>query len=398
MNATENRRCSGRWAQIALICLGVVVGLAATASPAWADSPTMAASQPTRLRITNNCPYPLWIQQDFVHPTTDPVVRAVKAGASLDYAIPDEGLAATRFWAKASCNSYGYDCAIGESTGVPAAQKAKQQTVSLFDPPIDSKFEATWGCLKATPSQCARNPSSPGGTGALDGWTWWNGSIVDGYTFPFEILAKTPGLKCYDQRSGAIIKDPSVRCGDLDPKLCPTKENLSTAGQYPVINGVNVTSVDLQLGAVSAAADLIGCLSPCTKLTQDARDGWRSKLGGLGPASAQAQMYCCPTPPVSAAACSAGPAASTQYLRSAQGPQKCGAYAYAYDDAQGLAKCEGPMQFEVIYCPSGKSLPLPPPRPPTPTAYCDPTAVPAQRCPGGKPCPNCGGKSCPCPP
>jgi hypothetical protein len=329
-----------------------------------------AAEPPTRLRITNHCPYPLWIQQDFKHPTADPVVREVGAGASLDYAIPDQGLAATRYWAKANCNSWGYDCAIGESTGVPAAQAAKHQTVTLFDPQIDSKLEATWGCLEKDPSKCALNPSSNRGE-RLDGWTWWNGSVVDGYTFPFEILTRTPGAKCYDQRSGSLLQDASVRCGGLDPRQCPAGENLSTGGKYGTISGVDVTRVDLRLGAVTAVADLVGCFSPCTKLTQAARGGWRTKLGGLAPDSPQAQMYCCPTPPVSPASCSAGPAATTQYLQAVQGPQKCNSYAYAYDDAQGLAKCEGPMKFELVYCPGGKSPPLPPsaapPRPPSAT-------------------------------
>ncbi len=373
----------------------LVLALPALALAAAAGVAT--AEQPTRLRITNHCPYPLWIQQDFKHPTADPVVREVGAGASVDYAIPDQGLAATRFWAKANCNAWGYDCAIGESTGVPAAQAAKHQIVTLFDPPIDSKLEATWGCIEKDPSKCALNPSSDKGE-RLDGWTWWNGSVVDGYTFPFEILTRTPGAKCYDQRSGSLLQDASVRCGGLDPGQCPAAENLSTGGEYGTIHGVDVTRVDLRLGAVTAEADLVGCFSPCTKLTQAARGGWRDKLGGLAPDSPQAQMYCCPTPPVSPAACSAGSAATTQYLKSVQGPQKCNSYAYAYDDAQGLAKCEGPMKFELVYCSGGKSLPLPPKRGPAPTAFCDPTAVPAQLCPGGVPCPDCGSKSCPCPP
>lgn len=96
-------------------------------------------------------------------------------------------------------------------------------------------------------------------------------------------------------------------------------------------------------------------------------------------------------------ACSAGPAAKTAYLESAQGAQKCDAYAYAYDDAQGLAKCEGPMKFELVYCPGGKALPLPPKRSGKPAVMCDPTVTPKQLCPDGSPCPDCGSASCPCP-
>jgi len=36
--------------------------------------------------------------------------------------------------------------------------------------------------------------------------------------------------------------------------------------------------------------------------------------------------------------------------------------------------------------------------PPPPTVQCDPKAHPAETCPGGKPCPQCGKAACPCPP
>ena len=47
-------------------------------------------------------------------------------------------------------------------------------------------------------------------------------------------------------------------------------------------------------------------------------------------------------------------------------------------------------------CPSCPSPSCPSP-PPASQVFCDPTAFPAQFCPGEIPCPQCGRASCPCP-
>lgn len=56
--------------------------------------------------------------------------------------------------------------------------------------------------------------------------------------------------------------------------------------------------------------------------------------------------YCCPTPPISPAQCSAGPIESTQFVKAihAMCPS---VYAYAYDDLGGLHTCDGNTSFEV---------------------------------------------------
>ena len=56
-----------------------------------------------------------------------------------------------------------------------------------------------------------------------------------------------------------------------------------------------------------------------------------SWYGGHNPADLTAQNYCCPTPPVSAASCRAGPAPKTQYSNLIH--KKCpSVYSYAYMD------------------------------------------------------------------
>ena len=147
--------------------------------------------QKSKLRITNQCQYPIWIQQDHIYKTTDPIVVQIQPTQFYDYQIPDEGLASTRFWPKARCNQHGYNCAIGESVGVPSAIKqGKQTSKTIFDPDINSKFEATWGCIHAPnqSSRCAKNPSDP--NTRLNEWTFWDATAVDGYTFAFEIKVK----------------------------------------------------------------------------------------------------------------------------------------------------------------------------------------------------------------
>jgi hypothetical protein len=326
--------------------------------------------QSSRLRIINQCPTTLWIQQDYKHQTNDPVVVKIPSGQAYDYAIPEPGLASTRFWPKSGCNAYGYDCQLGESVGVPAAEAQGIQK-GPYAPDINSKFEATWGCLPAIfnndSTLCAVNPSAP--SQRLNAQTWWNGSAVDGYTLPYAIRVANHNNTCMDMHSGQVLNNPNVDCSQLSVSSCPKDANLSTEGLYNIIHGVNVTSVNLQwLDAKTNT--LLGCFSPCSKLTMaqgsdngQTTGGWQRILGGLVPSSNEAKMYCCPTPPVSPEACSAGPVARSSYAQSVHESQKCDAYTYAYDDAKGLAQCGAQSQFAVVFCPSSQPTPTPSPTP-----------------------------------
>lgn len=314
-------------------------------------------NQPTRFRVTNQCAEDIWVQQDFKSYTDkNQIVVKIPSNSSHDYQIPSSGLPATRFWAKSGCNEHGYNCKVGESTAVPEAEANKWQSAP-YAPDINSKFEATWGCISG---QCIENPSSPGN--AIGSETWWNGSAVDGYTFPYEVVVKNHNNSCRDLHSGRIVSAPGVYCGDLKPESCPTSANLSTEGKFNQINGKDVTKVNLQWKDNNGKA--IGCFSPCAKLTtaqgnyySENSGGWKYFLNGVEPEDPEAQMYCCPTPPVSNQECIDGPASRSEYSKSVSVDQACNSYTYAYDDAQGLARCGGNTQFELVFCPSKKGEP-----------------------------------------
>jgi len=391
----------------------IVAAGAAQAGPSSPGDP-----QTDRLRMTNQCGYTIWVQQDFSHPVPGvDVVVEIADGASYDYPIPDAGLAATRFWAKSGCNQYGYNCGVGESVGVPAAQAAGEQTTeTIFDAPIDSKFEGTFGCTLSDPSQCAENPAAPGTL--LGSATSWDASAVDGYTFPYQINVKNdPDGTCTTPTQSDPVSQ--ISCGALDPTNYCANNDLSSGGTWSTINGVDVTDVAMQYTAYTDDSQVVGCFSPCAKLTALQWNGWKAKLGLSGPKADQAQMYCCPTDPsdppaawsVSATQCrTAGkeiagmqvPAAGATSAYVSDVHEVCDSYAYAYDDEIGLVTCAGTVQYEMVFCPSGAASAPPqvPQRPATQT-FCNSTI--GQMCPGDIPCPTsvaaCGAnpEMCRCP-
>lgn len=91
-----------------------------------------------------------------------PQTLKIPAGMVADYEVPAGQLVqATRFWPKYDCDSQGQNCVFGESGGPDLPCPA-----SGCSPPIDSKFEATFG--------------------ASDGNDWYNSSHVDGWTLPYD--------------------------------------------------------------------------------------------------------------------------------------------------------------------------------------------------------------------
>ncbi|MGK9231642.1 hypothetical protein KXS07_08425 [Inquilinus limosus] len=353
-----------------------------------------AQTQTSLLRVTNQCPYPIWIQQDDAHRTNDPVVVPIAQGASYDYSIPEAGLASTRFWAKAACDSKGWNCGIGESVGVSNAVSGGDQTTqTVYDSPIDSKFEATWGCQLDDSSQCALNPSNQQ---PLPATTSWDASAVDGYTFAYTVLVKNdPNGSCTDQGGKPVTK---IDCSGLDVGQCPTGEDLSSAGTYPEINGIAVSDLSLAYGAYTDTSKVVGCFSPCTLLTSGQWLGRSEQFGNLTPESDQAQLYCCPTAAgepwsVSPQQCSStgktiggtpipAVAPKTNYVNTVH--EVCNSYAYAYDDGVGAVNCAATVQYEMVFCPSGTGPELPPQR--QPATFCNPQL--GDICPGGVACPT----------
>lgn len=284
----------------------------------WKAEPSAVKGARGRLRITNGCAEDdLWLAHFAFQTPYFPQDLKLKSGATHEFAIPDVGLASTRFWPKWGCDVTGANCKIGQSGGpgesCPAAGCA---------PPVDSKFEATFGCMPGT-AECAHNPSAPAERlGSTDSW---DVSHVDGWTLPYkvEVVGDCP------------MAPKTIDCSRLALSSCPGAEDLGIA---------NMT---LRLRDPVGSGDTIGCYSPCAKLTYS---HWGQGLG-FTPNSKEARDFCCPTPPISPAQCSSGPIIRTQFVAAVH--LLCpGVYAYAYDDGTGLAQCPAGTRYDVtFYCP-----------------------------------------------
>lgn len=144
----------------------------------------------------------------------------IAAGQGADYEIPSGSVPATRFWPKWGCDDDGQNCIMGESGGpfLPCPAHG-------CSPPIDSKFEATFG--------------------ASDGNDWYDASQVDGWSLPYHME-----FTCGDRQEVATLN-----CENLKQDICPT-QTIDEQG-----------SVDLQAKNVDRDNAYAGCYSPCAVLT-----------------------------------------------------------------------------------------------------------------------------------
>ena len=280
-----------------------------------------------RLRITNGCLKDnIWVAS--IAGGLFPQDIKLAPGKTHSFAIPDIGLAATRFWPKFGCDDDGADCTIGGSGG-----PGESCSAAGCAPPVDSKFEATFGCLlpmegprkDRKAGACAPNPSAPAEPiGPID---WWDVSQVDGWTLPYAV--KVVG-KCPSSPS-------RIDCSNLALSQCPASEDL----------GLHSGPETLRLKDPKGGEKAVGCYSPCSKLTFSQ---W-GQGHNYTPDSPEAQDFCCPTPPISPEKCSTGPVASTKYVEAVH--KLCPhVYAFAYDDGVGLAQCPAGVRYDVtFYCP-----------------------------------------------
>jgi len=311
-------------------------------------SPVAYPTQTADLRIINNCATTLWFEgrNGAGAPITGQSVTATRAlpGSYVDYVIPSTGLSSTRFWAKYGCDSNGKNCIIGDQMQYYPGGGCPTNGCT---PPVDSLFEATWGCKPG--SSCASsNPT-----------TWFDTSQVDGYTIPYSLKANgaTSGCDCTSSGCGFSGVDASK----LNLASCPSGEDLSLGGTVPSINvngaTMRTSSVDLRLISNN---QVIGCMSPCKKLNFGTPYG----LGQSESVNAGLWM-CCPTPTpgncqpsngcVSSPTCRTGPVTNTQYVKAVHN-MAAGVYAYSYDDGVGLHACPaGTVTYTMTYCPSGSS-------------------------------------------
>lgn len=102
-----------------------------------------------RFRVTNHCSTAIWIQSAGQQLPFDPALVKIEPGGSYSYAVPKEGVPSTRFLPKTGCDETGNNCDVQSVPPCPAEG---------CSPPIDTKFEASFGCLVEAEnrSQCAK--------------------------------------------------------------------------------------------------------------------------------------------------------------------------------------------------------------------------------------------------
>jgi beta-glucanase (GH16 family) len=326
-------------------------------------SPGTPGGTHKRLKITSGCSQPMWIQ--YLAGNNGGTLNAPNrfrlggVGSSIEYDIPDRGLAGLRVWPGFGCDGAGNNCIIGASGGPPSQGFSCPDGIGC-SPPLDSKWEGTFGCIPGvSEGQCQPNPS--GGGAPLGRGDFWNSSFVDGYTVPMRVNVVG---HCPVGPQPAPVFGPGgppggvIDCSNIRYSDCPTAENLSTDGQFSGSpgspGGTTLASQNLLLRHPNTGTP-VGCFSPSGKLTMGQ---WQAipkpRFTGTyyNPPDPQARMYACPSPPITPDQCSAGPASRTQYTNMIH--SKCQTYAYPYDDAFGLASCPAAtnLRYEVtFYCP-----------------------------------------------
>lgn len=274
-----------------------------------------------RLRIVNRCENePIWIAHEAARGEMGPGIQnlLIPPDSFHDFCTPDK-LTGTRYWPKMLCDEDGLNCLLGSSGG-PGEGCSTNGQYDQCAPPIDTKFEATFGtrgqpCSGISSKDC----------------DFVDVSLVDGWTLPFRL---TISGEC----SGPNNAHPSeIDCSGLSLDQCPKDEVLGNQ-KY------NMQAHYRGYGSVA------GCYSPCLKLTDPKWNNTASK--GRSRTDDVAAPYCCPTPPVSPQACRTGPVARTKYVQAVH--RFCpGVYAYCYDDAMGLLQCSPDSYYSLeFFCPS----------------------------------------------
>lgn len=253
----------------------------------------------------------------------------LKNNGILKFKIPDEGLASVKLWAKFGCENG--KCLMGQSMqdwdeDKKASIGGCKNSVYGCTPPIDTIFEATFGCNS---NNCAKNPSNLNETLLND--TFFDISHVDGYTLPYKLEIIGDNTKC-DNNLGLT----EINGINLTLDKCPDENKLYLDGK------------------------LVGCMSPCQTLTSSFGKNYTTdKNDNVKQFSEDAVRYCCPTPSkylmndgtnnvtnectiqngcTSSENCGELGIKDTQYYKLIKKivPNN---YAFAYDDSNGLHTC-----------------------------------------------------------
>ena len=234
--------------------------------PAKRQFPSNLPAMLARFTVISNCDFPIWVQnQHGAHGLPiagNPSPAKLVKGESQVFAIPGEGLAGSRFWAKTGCDDTGYNCIIGDQVPDPMGRCPLHGCT----PPVDSLFEATWGCTLSDASACAVNPSAP--SQRLGRMTYLDTSQVDGYTLPYRVEFHGDTAHCDCDAGGHCKGTASIDASNLRLDDCPSDDDLSEAGRFP-----EYATTDLRL---RVGGEVVACMSPCKRLNAGQPFGVRS--------------------------------------------------------------------------------------------------------------------------
>ncbi len=291
------------------------------------------------LTIKNSCSFPIWMEG---RKTVGPVSGIkttpfyVGVGQSIQIPAPKAGEASDRFWAKWGCDDTGNNCLMGDQdqkypdTGCP---------LGGCTAPIDTLFEPTWGCGLSDLTKCAINPSGKTPGEKLSSTTFFDLSLVDGYTLNAKVSFVNPEdvLKCRvkdptkDPKSGDTINPPASFATNLDPKNkddCPLNQRYIREGK------------------------VVGCYAPCKKLVLDP--------GTLNPTAEDLKYVCC-TGGIDPADCKSYYKGdikpnTTQSIQEMAKAYKTRletkapfAYSFPYDDNKGSISCDVGVKFMIEF-------------------------------------------------
>jgi hypothetical protein len=263
----------------------------------WREKVCPAPPVPARLVILNGCDVTVWIvaTPNAGVVTKLPGLVKIEAGKTHDYDVDPTGWAG-RLWPKTGCDSNGYNCAAGDA--VPPCGSGSD--AGPCEPPADTKIEFNFAPTAGT----ARS--------------FYDISLVDGYSLPFWIRPSTHDKTCVD-----------TLC-DLSLASCPTDETYA--------------GTDLGSLAVVSGGKTVQCLSPCKRWNYPAPIGM-----GNPETTAPGPALCCPSPVTPAACNVASGVRTTKYAKLVH--ERCrSAYAYSYDDAAGSHDCPSTTRFDVVLC------------------------------------------------
>jgi len=281
---------------------------------------------PKRLIIRNGCDQEtMWIAHIATDkPGPDPQDVRLEPGQEFAFQTPDN-LRATRYWPKIGCDDQGGSCFIGESGGPKESCNHGGDNYTNCAPPVDSKFEATFG---ENGQPC--DPNVEGGRG-MRGCDFVDMSLVDGFTLPFTF---TLNGKCEEGWT-----EKTIDCRGLTLDRCPSAEVLKD------FNLKVTETLDLRAHR-SNESRIQGCYSPCMKLRDDKWTDQEER----SPTDSVIRPYCCPEG-VEPDECRRGPINDAAYFKLLQSTCS-GSYSYAYDDNK-LLRCDSTTVYTVtFFCPT----------------------------------------------